>query len=92
MTVKDRLEKLKNDNYMIYHKALKDTKMLEDDWIRIYKSKNHGCIDEGIYSCDVKDIDKIPDNIMNMEYDHEDSWVIGGDLSLDLVIDIKENN
>ena len=85
--VKDRLEKLKQDDYTVVHVLYPEgIKMDEWDWIRIYTSKHKGCIDKMIYSLDVKDIDKIPKDILEIKYDREDTWFIGLDLSLDLII------
>lgn len=87
MKVRYRLDQLKQDNYIIYHKALGNNALMEDsDWIRIYKSKGNGCIDQFVYATDIKFIDSIPEEILDMEYDYEDSWMLGGYLSLDMVI------
>jgi hypothetical protein len=90
MRVKDRLEKLKQDNYMINHKALGDNaEMFDNDWIRIYKSYDGDCIDEMIYAVDVKDMEEIPESVLNMEYDYEGIWLIGGVLTLDMVVKLN---
>ena len=87
MTVRERLNKLKNDSYMVIHKLFpKGVELLPSDWIRIYKSKNYSCIDEAIYTLNVKDIDSIPESILDIEFDEEITWFLGGDLSLDLTI------
>jgi len=52
------------------------------------KSKSHGSIDEMIHSLEVKEIDSIPNEILELEFDKEDSWIVGGFLSLDLVLSI----
>lgn len=89
MRVKERLDYLK-DNYIVIHKIYpQGIKMEESDWIRIYKSKSSGCIDEMIYSLDVKDIDSIPNDILELEFDKEETWFVGGDLSLDLIIELQ---
>jgi hypothetical protein len=89
MKVKDRIKKLKQDNFNIIHKIYPEgVKMEEFDWIRIYKSKSHGSIDEMIHSLEVKEIDSIPNEILELEFDKEDSWIVGGFLSLDLVLSI----
>lgn len=88
--VKDRLDKLKQDNYRVIHILYPEgVQMDKYDWIRIYESKHKGCIDRMIYSLDVKDIDRLPQHILEIEYDREDLWFIGTELSLDLVINIK---
>jgi hypothetical protein len=87
MLIKEMLKIVEDNNHMINHKIYPEgVKMQPSDWIRIYKSKHHGCIDKGIYSCDYKDRDKIPQEFLDLELDHVDSWFIGGDLSLDFII------
>ena len=89
MIIKDRLEQLKQDKFMVIHKIYPEGIQLQEfDWIRIYKSKNRGCIDDMIYSLDVRDINSIPNDILLMDYDEENCWMIGGYLSLDLIIEI----
>lgn len=92
MKVRDRLQQLKKDNYIIKHKLFPEGINLEEyDWLRVYKSKGNGCIDEMIYGIDVKDIDDVPEDILNIEYDNEGSYFIGGTLTLDMVLKMEEN-
>jgi hypothetical protein len=63
--------------------------MEDNDWIRVYKSQGNGCIDQFVYANNLKFIDSIPEDILDMDYDYEDSWMLGGYLSLDMVIKIN---
>lgn len=90
MKVRYRLDQLKQDNYIIKHKIYPEgIKMADSDWIRIYKSKGNGCIDQFVYATDLKFIDNIPEEILDIEYDYEDRWMLGGYLSLDMVIKME---
>jgi hypothetical protein len=46
MTIKDRIKKLVEENFYVYHKALENTQMQENlDYVRIYnKSKQWNAI------------------------------------------------
>lgn len=45
------------------------------------------CIfNELIYSCDWKDVDSVPDNILDISIDMFSTWMVGGDLSCDCII------
>lgn len=85
MTIREALPNVIHNGFT-HHKALgNNAPLLSDDWIRVYKGEN--ClIDEMIYSCDYKDIEYIPDNILDLEFDLQDNWLIGGNLSVDFVI------
>ena len=88
--VREELNRIISGGGFVKHKALsEETQMLPNDWIRIYKSKDHGCIDELIWTCDYQEYDKIPQEFLDMEFDHIDTWLVGGYLALDFVIDIK---
>ena len=86
MTVRERVEQLKSDDFVVNHKALGNTQLLEDDWIRIYKSKTRGNVDGMLYSCNREDIDFIPNDILDLEFDYVDCWMIGGNLASDMVL------
>lgn len=85
MTIRDGLKEIVKDG-KTSHKALgNDVKILDSDWIRVYKG-THGCIHSMIYNCDYNDIDLIPNEILDIEYDEQTNWMVGGDLSLDFVV------
>lgn len=69
----------------VTHKAIGKTKIQPSDWIRVYHGGN--ClINDMIYSCDWKDRDKIPSDILNTNVDLVSVWMIGCDLSLECVV------
>lgn len=85
-TVREIIENLHKNDDMTFHKALgNNVEILPSDWLRVYKGGD--CIfNELIYSCDWKDIDSVPDNILDMSIDMFSTWMIGGDLSCDCII------
>lgn len=88
-TVREIINEVKEHNNMTFHKSLgNNVEVLPSDWLRVYKGGN--ClIDELLYSCDWKDIDITPEEILNTNIDFFNTWMVGGDLSLDCVI-LKE--
>ena len=91
MTIREALPSV-IQNGLTYHRALgNNVELFPDDWIRVYKGKS-GLINKMIYSCDYKDINSIPDEIMNLEFDSQSNWMVGGNLSVDFIItrDIKQ--
>ena len=85
MTIRDMLPKVIH-NRMTYHEALgNNVELLPDDRIRVYKGDN-GVIHKMIYTCDYKDIALIPDEVLDLEFDIQDNWLIGGTLSIDFII------
>lgn len=92
-TVRKIIDDVKQHNNMTFHKALgNNVEVLPTDWLRVYKGGD--ClIDEMLYSCDWRDIGSTPEEILNIQVDFFNTWMIGGDLSLDCVIlrdDLKE--
>jgi hypothetical protein len=85
MTIREGLPTVIH-NGLTYHKALgNNTELLADDWIRVYTGEN--CtIKDLLFSCDYKDVDNIPNNILDIEYDDQANWLIGGNLAVDFII------
>jgi hypothetical protein len=88
MTIREGLSSVIHNGYT-YHKALgNNAELLSDDWVRVYIGEN--CrIKNLLFSCDYKDIDNIPENILDIEYDEQANWLIGGNLSVDFIIHDK---
>jgi hypothetical protein len=83
MTIQERIIQLKKDNMFIYTKALgNNTELFPNDWICIWNGRRGD--GKLVYSLDVKDMDTIPDEIMQREFDFEEGWFIGSEVSLDL--------
>ena len=86
MNIRDGLNKVIKDG-MTYHKIMNEPiNLLDDDWIRIYKGKS-SMVNDLIFSCDYKDTDKIPKEILDMKYDTQANWFVGGNLSVDFIIE-----
>ena len=85
-TVREIINEVKLHNNMTFHKALgNNVEVLPSDWLRVYKGGD--ClIDELLYSCDWENVDLTPEKILNTSVDFFNTWIIGGDLSLDCVI------
>ena len=85
-TVREIIEEVKNNNNLTFHKSLwNNVEVLPSDWLRVYKGGD--CIiDEPLYACDWKDVDSTPEEILNTKVDFFNTWMIGGDLTLDCVI------
>lgn len=85
-TVREIIEEVKKNNNLTFHKSLgNNVVVLPSDWLRVYKGGD--CIiDELLYACDWKDVDSTPEEILNTQVDFFNTWLIGGDLSLDCVI------
>jgi hypothetical protein len=85
MTIREALPNVIQNGFT-YHKALgNNVEMLSDDWIRVYKGED--ClIDEMLFSCDYEDINSMPDEILDKEFDIQSNWLIGGNLSVDFII------
>lgn len=85
-TVREIINEVKNNNDKVFHKLLgNNVEICPTDWLRIYKGGD--CtINKLIYACDWKDIDLIPEEILNIQVNFFNTWLIGGDLSLDCVI------
>lgn len=75
---------------MTFHKLLgNNVEVLPSDWLRVYKGGD--ChIDELLYSCDWKDVDLTPEEILNTSINFFNTWIIGGDLSLNCVILVEK--
>jgi hypothetical protein len=85
MTIREALPSVIQNGFT-YHKALgNNTQLFPDDWIRVYWGKD--ClIDKMIYSCDYKDLDSIPDKVLDLEFDLQSNWLIGCNLSVDFIL------
>lgn len=85
-TVREIIEEVKNNNNLTFHKSLgNNVEVLPSDWLRVYKGGD--CIiDELLYSCDWEDVYLVPEEILDIQVDFFNTWLIGGDLSLDCVI------
>lgn len=85
-TVREIISEVKEHNNMTFHKLLgNNVEVLPSDWLRVYKGGD--CIiDKLLYSCDWKDIDLTLEEILNTNIDFFNTWIVGGDLSLDCVI------
>ena len=68
MTIREGLPKV-IQNGLTYHKLLgNNVEILSDDWVRVYTGRN-GAIKEMIFTCDYKDLNTIPDEVLNLEYE-----------------------
>lgn len=85
-TVREIINEVKKYDNKTFHKALgNNVEVLPSDWLRVYRGGD--CIiDELLYACDWKDIDSTPENILDIQVDLFNTWMIGGDLSLECVI------
>lgn len=83
MTIKERLEKLKQDNFYVEHKALGKTQMIKDyDLVRI---RRNGTI-QGVAVSD-KVIEDFNKDLLDRDIRKEEVWSLGGqELALDLFI------
>lgn len=85
-TVRDIIEKLHENNNLTFHKALgNNVEILSRDWFRVYRGGD--CIIyDMLFSCFWKDIDSVPEEILDTNIDMYNTWMIGGDLSCDCII------
>lgn len=85
-TVREIINEVKQYNNMTFHKALgNNVEVLSSDFLRVYKGGD--ClIDELLYFSYWEDIDSTPEEILNMQVDFFNTWMIGSDLSLECVI------
>jgi len=84
--IKERIQKLINNDFYIDHKALGKTQMQENlDYVRIYdKSKKWTAIQIiNISKSMISDIDK---KLAHSYVIKEQTWLIGGEIALDLYI------
>lgn len=86
MIIKERIQQLIKDDFYVDHKALGRTQMQEKlDYIRIYdKSKQFNAIQ--IINISKNMISEIDKKLLNSCMIKEKTWLIGGEIALDLYI------
>lgn len=86
MIVKERIQKLIKDDFYIDHKALGKTQMQENfDYVRIYdKAKKGNAIQ--IININQNMISDIHKKLAKQYLIKEETWLIGGEIALDLYI------
>lgn len=85
-TVREIISDIHKNDGKTSHKALgNNVEILPSDWFRVYRGGD--CIiNKLIYFCLWKDIGSIPKDILDIEIDMFNTWMIGGDLSCEFII------
>lgn len=95
MKVRDRLQKLHDENYTVKHKAIGYTNLEDNfDLIRVRGVKEGGTVKEYCKFLYAERLikneinQKISNDVLNKEIVHEEVWLLGGECSLDMFVNI----
>lgn len=94
MNIRERLQKLYNEEYTVIHKCMGKVDMDKYDLIRVRGVKNGKTVKdycEFLYAerLDRNSINqKIEDKLLNKEMIHEEIWMIGVDCALDMFVEM----
>lgn len=81
-TVRDILNKLRHDNFLVDHQVVKGLQLLPDDWFRVYKDtpSNFLCI------VDIEDLGKISPTVLDTKIRFISIYLIGGYTAVDCIL------
>lgn len=96
MNIRERLQKLHNEEYTVIHKLMGKVSMDGYDLIRVRGVKEGKTVEDYCKFLYAERLDinytnqKIEDELLNKDIIHEEVWMIGGDYALDMFIEIYD--